>query len=88
MHSRQQMGLILSEIRAQTLKPLLAEQGSDSQRMGKVGSSSVSRQTAQDKQLRFKALIRFQSHEEACRAVRERQGGYLLNLPVTLRVLP
>ena len=29
-----------------------------------------------------------QTHEEACRAVREKYGGYICQLPVTLRVLP
>ena len=59
-----------------------------SQKLGRVGTPSTSRHTPTDKQQRYKALVRFQTHEEACRAVRERQGGYLLNLPVTIRVLP
>jgi len=29
-----------------------------------------------------------QTHEEACRAVREKYGGYICQLPITLRVLP
>ena len=64
-------------------------QGVDpAQKLGRVGQPSLTRHTATEQQLRYKALVRFQTHEEACRAVRERQGGYLLNLPVTLRVLP
>ncbi len=33
-------------------------------------------------------LLPAQSHEEACRAVREKYGGFICQLPVTLRVLP
>ena len=35
----------------------------------------------------LRAVVRFARMEEAHRALREKQGGYVLNAPVTLRVL-
>lgn len=35
----------------------------------------------------LRAVVRFTCTEEAHRAVREKQGGFLLNAPITLRVL-
>ena len=35
----------------------------------------------------LRAVVRFSRMEEAHRALREKQGGYVLNAPVTLRVL-
>ena len=68
--------------------PIVMQSSEGNRKLGKVGSPTITRHTAAEKQIRHKALIRFQCHEEACRAVRERQGGHLLNLPITLRVLP
>ena len=48
----------------------------------------VKRGTPPSQQTLFRALIRFESQEEASRAVRERDGCFMLNLPVTVRVVP
>ncbi len=48
----------------------------------------VTRHTPAEDQVMYRAIVHFETPEEAQRAVREKSGQYILNFPADIRVLP